>query len=130
MIGHGRRKRQAHDRLHDSIQVRRGICKRCRHTLTVLPGGCIPGTQYSLPARQEAITQLALGRSLEQAAPECRDADRVADAATIRRWAQRRWESVCVWVQWAWRWWRGPPTLLAWDWRAAARMLIPEPNPA
>ena len=45
VIGHGRRFRQAHDQTHDSIRIRRGICRQCRRTLTVLPRCCIPGPE-------------------------------------------------------------------------------------
>jgi len=50
VIGHGRRRRQAHDRGHDSIRIRRGICNHCQRTLTVLPPWCMPG-HNDLPAR-------------------------------------------------------------------------------
>jgi hypothetical protein len=43
IVGHGRRRRQAHDAIHDSIVVRRGRCKVCGGTLTVLPCWCVPG---------------------------------------------------------------------------------------
>jgi hypothetical protein len=63
---------------------------------------------------------------LEAASPSLRDADRVADGSTLRRWFARRLAS----------WWtclgRAPllaPTMFAWDWLAASRILIPEPEP-
>jgi hypothetical protein len=63
---------------------------------------------------------------LEVAAPLLRDADRMADASTVRRWLVRRLAS----------WWtclgHAPllvPTILAWDGPASFRMLIPEPEP-
>jgi hypothetical protein len=119
LIGHGRRRRQAHDRTRDWILVRRGICKVCGRTLTVLPEGCLPGAQYGLQTRQEALERLGQGVSAEQAAPHCRDPDRIADPSTIRRWFWRRLESLRF-LTWA-------PTLFAWDWRAASRILIAEP---
>jgi hypothetical protein len=119
IIGHGRRRRQAHDGTHDWILVRRGICKVCGGTLTVLPAWCVPGAPYSLPVRQEALQRLGEGVPAEQAAPHCRDPDRIADGSTIRRWFWRRVESLRF-LRWA-------PTLLAWDWRAASRILIAEP---
>ena len=73
VIGHGRRRRPAHDGVHDWILVRRGLCKVCGGTLTVLPAWCVPGAPYSLLARQQAIEQLAQGCPAEQAAPHCRD---------------------------------------------------------
>ncbi len=97
--------------------MRRGWCGGCERTLTVLPCGCVPGGHYSLVARQEAIERLAGGAALEQAAPECRDADRVAAPATIRRWAWRRIESLLVGAALGWDWLRAP-TLVVWDWRA------------
>jgi hypothetical protein len=122
IIGHGRRCRQVHDRDHDSIQVRRGICRRCHLTLTVLPCYCIPGAQFSLPARAEAMARLAEGRTLEEAAPECHHPDRIADPSTILRWAWRRIQSLRFTFQRA-------PTILAWDFFAAARILMVEPSP-
>lgn len=119
VIGHGRRRRQAHDGGHDWILVRRGLCKGCGGTLTVLPAWCVPGAAYSLPVRQEALERLGEGVPAEQAAPHCRDPDRIADASTIRRWFWRRVESLRF-LTWS-------PTLFAWDWRAAGRILIAEP---
>lgn len=117
VIGHGRRFRQAHDDLHDRIRVRRGICRHCDRTLTVLPHWCVPKAPYNLPVRVEALDRLAAGRTLEEAAPHCRDPDRIADPSTIRRWFWRRMESLRFFFS---------PTILAWDWRAAARILVTE----
>jgi hypothetical protein len=119
VIGHGRRRRPAHDGSHEWIRVRRGICKVCGGTITVLPGWCVPGAPYSLLARQQALAAMAQGCPAEQAVPHCRDPDRLADSSTIRRWFWRRVESLRLWLE--------TPTLLAWDWRAARRILIPEP---
>jgi hypothetical protein len=118
IIGHGRRRRQAHDSLHDWILLRRGRCKVCGVTLTVLPAWCVPGAAYSLLARQQALEQLAQGMPVEQAAPHCRDPDRLADFSTVRRWFWRRIESL--------RFFAAAPTLFAWDWRAAGRILLTE----
>ncbi len=120
VIGHGRRRRQAHDGGHDWILVRRGLCKICGSTLTVLPGWCVPGALYSLLARQGALQQLAQGASTEQAAPHCRDPDRLPDASTVRRWFWRCLAGVRFLLR--------IPTLLAWDWRAASRILFAEPS--
>ena len=111
VIGPGRRRRQAHDRAHDWIRVRRGFCNRCHRTLTALPGWCVPLGRYSLAARREAIGSLAAGQSLEQAAPECRDPDRVAAAATIRRWAWRRLDSLRGGAALAWNLFSASPLL-------------------
>lgn len=121
IIGHGRRRRQAHDHIHDWIRVRRGLCKVCGGTVTVLPAWCVPDAPYSLAARQEALEQAGIVPA-ERVTVCCRDPDRIADPSTIRRWLRRRIESLQR---------RLPntaeaPTLLAWDWRAASRILIAE----
>jgi len=118
VIGHGRRRRQAHDEIQSSILIRRAICKLCDGTITVLPQGCVPGAIYNLATRQQALEQLGQDVPAEQAVPHCQDPDRIADASTIRRWCWRCIESLPL-VRWA-------PTLLAWDWRAARRILIAE----
>jgi hypothetical protein len=128
IVGHGRRRRPAHDAGHDWIQVRRGICKLCGRTLTALPWWCVPRALYSLRARQEAIQRLVDGQSAEQAAPDCLDPGCVADASTIRRWAWRRRESLPLWLVAA-RHLFCAPTILAWDFRAAAGMLWVEASP-
>jgi len=119
IVGHGRRWRQAHDAIHDGILVRRGLCKTCGRTLTVLPGWCVPGALYNLPARRHALDRLGQGLPIEQAAPHCRDPDRLADPSTVRRWVWRRIQSLRF-LAWA-------PPLLAWDWHAAGRILFAEP---
>jgi hypothetical protein len=37
IVGHGRRRKQAHDQHHDWIGIRRGVCNRCGKTFTFLP---------------------------------------------------------------------------------------------
>jgi Domain of unknown function (DUF6431) len=120
IIGHGRRRRPAHDPIHDWIWVRRGICKVCEQTLTVLPGWCVPHSRYSLLARQPAIDQLCQGWSAEEAAPECREPDRFPDGSTVRRWFRRFRLGLRLLAL--------PPTLLAWDWGTASRILTTETN--
>jgi Domain of unknown function (DUF6431) len=127
VVGHGRRVRAPHDVLHDSIRVRRGFCNHCNHTLTVLPAGCVPRAPYSLAARKQAMDRLAGGGTLEQAAPDCRDPDRIADPSTIRRWAWRRIWSFPFWLAVAGHIF-GAPTILAWDFRAGACILVVEPS--
>jgi hypothetical protein len=117
VIGHGRRWRQAHDDCHDQIRVRRGLCKHCDLTLTVLPPWCVPGALYNLPARQEALGRLAEGETREASAPVCRNPDRIADPSTVRRWFWRRMASLRFFFS---------PTILAWDFFAAARILTVE----
>jgi hypothetical protein len=119
VIGNGRRQRYAHDREHEKIRVRRGRCRRCGCSITVLPARCIPGASYSLIARQQALQRIAEGVAVEQAAPDCLDPNRIADPSTLRRWCWRRIESLAFVVY-------RVTTLFAWDWRAASRILIPE----
>ena len=128
VIGHGRRNKQAHDEDRSGIRVRRGICKGCGKTITVLPAWSLPYTRYSLYARQQAVNRWSAGARLEVAAPVVQDPDRVAEPSTVRRWIQRRLAGL-------WRWTAClrvcgmPPTIFAWDWPAAGRMLIPEAEP-
>jgi hypothetical protein len=122
IIGHGRRRRQAHDEIHDWILVRRGLCKVCGDTLTVLPAWCVPGAPYSLAARQQAVEQAGI-MPAERVTVCCRDPDRIADPSTMRRWLRRRIESLQRLLPSAVE----TPTLVAWDWRAASRILIAEP---
>jgi hypothetical protein len=129
VIGHGRRDRQAHDEHHSRIQVRRGICKRCGKTITVLPAWLLSYTHYTLYARRQAVNRWLDGARGEETAPIVEDPDRIADPATLRRWAARRWQGLCAWLA-GWRARGVLPTILAWDWQAAARMLIPEAKPA
>jgi len=87
IVGHGRRRKQAHDENHDWIAIRRGLCKLCRLTFTFLPPFSLPYTHYSLIARSEAAQRRFQGNSsLENAAPAVNDAARVADPSTLRRW--------------------------------------------
>lgn len=87
IVGHGRRRKQAHDENHDWIAIRRGLCKLCRLTFTFLPPFSLPYTHYSLIARSEsAQRRFQQNSSLENAAPAVKDAARVADPSTLRRW--------------------------------------------
>jgi hypothetical protein len=87
IVGHGRRRKQAHDEHHDWIEIRRGICSRCGKTFTFLPPFSLPYTHYSLLARSQALRFYFVEHcSLESAAPTVTDPDRVADPSTLRRW--------------------------------------------
>jgi hypothetical protein len=87
IIGHGRRRKQAHDESHDWIETRRGLCKRCEETFTFLPVFSLPYTQYSLLARSQALRRYFLEQgSWEGAVPPLKDPDRVPDPSTLRRW--------------------------------------------
>jgi hypothetical protein len=88
IIGHGRRRKQAHDEYHDWIGIRRGRCAGCGTTFTFLPLLSLPYTHFSLLARCQALRQRFVEHcSWEKAAPKLRDADRVPDASTVRRWS-------------------------------------------
>jgi Domain of unknown function (DUF6431) len=87
VIGHGRRRKQAHDESHDWIGIRRGLCKQCWKTITFLPRFSLPYTHYSLLARSQALQRYFVqGCSLERAVPMVKDANRVPDVSTLRRW--------------------------------------------
>jgi Domain of unknown function (DUF6431) len=87
IIGHGRRRKQAHDEHHDWIQIRRGVCNCCGTTFTFLPSFSLPYTHYSLLARSQALRLYFVEDcSLESAAPTVLDPDRVADPSTLLRW--------------------------------------------
>ena len=87
IIGHGRRRKQAHDEDHDWISIRRGLCNLCGKTFTLLPSFSPPYCRYSLMARSQALQRRFVeGCSWETAAPVVKDPDHVADPSTLRRW--------------------------------------------
>ena len=90
IIGHGRRRKQAHDEHHDWIGIRRGRCPGCGKTFTFLPLLSLPYTQYSLLVRCQALRRRFVEQhcSWEEATPALKDANRTPDPSTLRRWAQ------------------------------------------
>jgi hypothetical protein len=103
IIGHGRRRKQAHDERHDWIDIRLGLCNRCLKTITFLPVFSLPYTHYSLIARSQAL-QRYFGEhcSLEAAVPLVKDPDRVPAASTVGRWfhgldSAERWDRLEQW---------------------------------
>jgi uncharacterized protein DUF6431 len=87
IIGHGRRRKQAHDEDHDWIQIRRGLCNLCGKTFTFLPPFSPPYCHYSLVARSQALRRYFVeGCSWEASSPTVKDPQRVADPSTLRRW--------------------------------------------
>jgi hypothetical protein len=87
IIGHGRRRKQAHDEVHDWIQIRRGLCNLCGKTFTFLPPFSPPYSHYSLLARSQALRRYFVERcGWEAAAPVVKDPQRVTDPSTLRRW--------------------------------------------
>ena len=87
-MGHGRRRKQAHDEHHDWIMIRRGRCSRCGKTFTFLPLFSLPYTHFSLFARVQALwLRFKQHCSWESATPKLKDSDRLPDASTVRRWS-------------------------------------------
>jgi hypothetical protein len=125
IIGHGRRLRPAHDDRHERIWVRRGICRPCGKTFTILPDWLAPAAPFSLHCRQQACESIAAGNSVEQAAPHCKDPSRSPDPSTLRRWAWRRLLSVYCWVTVgaSGKHFLQTPTIVAWDFGALCRIL-------
>ena len=88
IIGHGRRRKQAHDEQHDWIGIRRGRCPGCGKTFTFLPLIALPYTHYSLLTRCQALRRRFVEHcSWEEVAPTLKDPNRVPDSSTLRRWA-------------------------------------------
>jgi Domain of unknown function (DUF6431) len=88
IIGHGCRRKQAHDEHHDWIRVHRGRCLGCGKTFTFLPLLSLPYTHYSLLARVQALGRRFREQcSWEQATPTLKDLNRLPDPSTLRRWA-------------------------------------------
>ncbi len=88
IIGHGRRRKQAHDQHHDWITIRRGRCAVCGKTFTFLPLFSFPYTHYSLLARCYAFRRRFVEHcSWEKATPLLKDLNRIPDPSTLRRWS-------------------------------------------
>lgn len=88
IIGHGCRRKQAHDEHHDWIGIRRGRCAGCGKTFTFLPYFSLPYTQYSLLTRCQGLRRRFVEHcSWEEAMPTLKDPNRVPDPSTLRRWA-------------------------------------------
>jgi len=88
IIGHGRRRKQAHDEHHDRIGIRRGLCHGCGKTFTFLPPLSLPYTHYSLLARCQALRRHFMELcSWEEATPTLQAPDRMSDPSTLRRWS-------------------------------------------
>jgi len=125
IVGHGQRLRHARDDRHDRIWVRRGVCRPCQKTFTVLPDWLAPSAPFTLHCRQQACEHVAAGETAEQAAPYCQDPTHLPDPSTVRRWVQWRLISLWCWIKvgvksqhFLWT-----PTILAWDLGALCRIL-------
>jgi hypothetical protein len=55
IVGHGRRRKQAHYAYHDWIQIRRGLCNLFGKTFAFLPLFSPPCGHYSLITRSQAL---------------------------------------------------------------------------
>jgi len=127
IVGHGRRRKQAHDRQHDWISIRRGRCPPCRKTFTVLPAWSPPYGHYSLECRQQAWDSLRDTDSWEKSVPDVKDPDRLPDPSTLRRWAAQLFcfgvlLAVSLWQATKWNI-SFAPTILNWDFIVAVRIL-------
>jgi hypothetical protein len=88
IVGHGRRRKQAHDEYHDWIRIRRGRCGNCGMTFTFLPVFSLPYTHYSLLARCQALLlRFVESCCWDKALPRLKDPDRLPDPSTVRRWS-------------------------------------------
>jgi hypothetical protein len=88
IIGHGSRRKQAHDQHHDWITIRRGRCAVCGKTFTFLPLFSFPYTHYSLLTRCYAFRRRFVEQcSWEKATPLLKDSNRIPDPSTLRRWS-------------------------------------------
>jgi hypothetical protein len=128
IIGHGRRRRQAHDQDHQHIWIRRGFCRPCQKTFTVLPDWSPPSGHYSLHCRQQAWELLRQADATwERSVPDVSAASRSPEPSTVRRWAGRLLHLGALLAAKLWQA-NGcsastPPTILAWDWTSIRRIL-------
>lgn len=127
IVGHGRRRKQAHDQCRDWIGIRRGRCRPCRKTFTILPAWSPPYGHYSLNCRQQAWEALAGAETWEDSIPHTKLPDHIPDASTVRRWAE---QLLCLWILLTFRLWLatrreifGSSTILAWNWSLVRRIL-------
>jgi Domain of unknown function (DUF6431) len=128
IVGHGRRRKQAHDLRHGLIWVRRGRCRPCRKTFTILPAWSPPYGQYSLHCRQRAWESWREGASWEESVPDTKEPNKTPEPSTVRRWAE---QLLCLWILLAYRLRHtifDSSTILAWDWNAVRRILPWEVN--
>jgi len=90
-----------------------------------LPDCLVPSAHYTLRCRQQACEHIAIGDSLEQAAPHCQDPARLPDPSTLRRWVQKRVLSVHFAIKAGaiFEHFLLAPTILAWDLCALGRNL-------
>lgn len=128
IVGHGKRRKQAHDQRRDCIWIRRGRCRPCRKTFTILPTWSPPYGHYSLYCRQQAWESLRAAGTWEKSIPSTKVPDHMPDPSTVRRWTEQLF---CLWILLATKLWQStecdifsPSTILAWDW-SAIRFILP-----
>ena len=130
IVGHGQRLKHAHDQRHQQIWIRRGRCRPCHKTFTVLPDWSPPSGHYTLHCRQQAWLLQQAEYAWERCVPDVADASRSPDPSTVRRWAGRLlhlrallatklWQAIGWSVSMV-------STILAWDWTAIRRILLLE----
>jgi hypothetical protein len=82
IIGHGRRRKQAHDQHHDWITIHRGRCAVCGKTFTFLPLFSLLYTHYSLLARCYAFRRRFVEHSSwGKASPMLKDSNPIPSAS-------------------------------------------------
>jgi hypothetical protein len=135
IVGHGHRRKQAHDEHHDWIGIRRGRCSTCGKTFTFLPLFSLPYTHFSLLARCQALwLRFKEHCSWEKAAPTLKDGDRQPDASTLRRWSRGldcsepavsfvRQTATCI-ARWLQRGHDSDPKAVALPWMASALEIL------
>ena len=129
IVGHGQRRKQAHDDVHEVIRIRRGRCPTCRKTFTILPVWSPPAGHYSFRCRKQAEENIVQrDGGWETSITNLKNPDRLPDPSTLHRWAARRlvslWSSLQfgLWKMLGWSF-LGEPTILAWDCPACCRIL-------
>ena len=80
----------------------------------------MPYTHYSLLCREQGGREYEACRSAERAAPPVKDAARIPDGSTLRRWLRRRMASWGASLHFEFHSGFRLPTIFAWDWLAAA----------
>lgn len=128
IVGHGKRRKQAHDQRHDWIWIRRGRCGPCRKTFTILPTWSPPYGHYSLDCRQQAWEALAGADTWEDSLPNTKLPDHTPDPSTARRWAEQLFAFLVLLAAKLWPATRrhifSVSTIPAWDWNAV-RLILP-----
>ena len=128
IVGHGKRRKQAHDQRREWTWIRRGRCRPCRKTFTILPTWSPPYGHYTLECREQAWQLLSEAGSWEESIPSTKLPEHIPDTSTVRRWARQLF---CLGILLATKLWQttgrdvfGTSTILAWDWNIV-RLILP-----